>query len=300
MYERITSNKWKSVLLVLLALAFAAGLGYLFGQLFHFGIGGVVVAVAIAVVMSLVSYRFGDKMVLAASGAKLASPEEHPRLHNVVDGLVIAAGIPKPKVYVINEAAPNAFATGRKPENSSIAVTTGLMEIMTRVELEGVIAHELSHVKNRDILFGTLVATLVGVIVLMSDFMRRWFFWGGARAGNRDKGGGAVAGVLLVLGLVMSILAPIMAQLIRLAVSRKREYLADADGALLTRYPPGLASALKKIAASPNAIRTANNATAHLWFSQPSRLAGDGHSRLERLFSTHPPIEERIKALEDM
>jgi heat shock protein HtpX len=300
LYEQIARNRWKSVLLVLVVLLVAAGLGYLFGLLFNFGVAGVVVALLIAAGMSFASYRFGDRIVLRASRARLVTPEEHPRLHNIVEGLCIAAGIPKPAVYVIPEKAPNAFATGRDPEHASIAVTEGLLETLNRVELEGVIAHELSHVKNRDILVGTLVATLVGVVVLLADWMRRAFFWGGGRRGDRDRGGGGFGIILVIVALVLSILAPLMAQLIRFAVSRKREYLADADGALLTRYPPGLAAALRKIAASPNQMRVANNATAHLWFSQPSRKPGEGVSRLERLFSTHPPIEERIRILEEM
>lgn len=300
MYEQIARNKWKSVLLVFLALLVAAGFGWLFGLLFGYGVAGVVVALLIAAGMSFVSYRYGDRIVLRASKARPATPEQHARLHNIVDGLCIAAGIPKPAVYVIPEQAPNAFATGRNPEHASIAVTEGLLEQLNRVELEGVIAHELSHVKNRDILVGTLVATLVGVVVLLADWMRRAFFWGGGRRGDRDRGGSGLGIVLVVAALVLSILAPIMAQLIRLAVSRKREYLADADGALLTRYPPGLAAALRKIAASTNQMRVANNATAHLWFSQPSRTPGEGVSRLERLFSTHPPIGERIRILEQM
>lgn len=299
MYEQITRNKWKSVLLVLVVLLAAAGLGYLFGWLFQFGMAGVVVALLIAAGMSFASYRFGDRIVLRASRARPATQEEYPRLHNIVEGLCIAAGIPKPAIYVIPEQAPNAFATGRNPEHSSIAVTEGLLETLNRVELEGVIAHELSHVKNRDILVGTLVATLVGVIVLLADWMRRAFFWGGGRR-DRGRGGGGLAIVFVVVALVLSILAPLMAQLIRFAVSRKREYLADASGALLTRYPPGLAAALRKIAASSNQMRIANNATAHLWFSQPSRKPGEGVSRVERLFSTHPPIEERIRILEGM
>jgi heat shock protein HtpX len=300
LYEQIARNRWKSVLLVFLALLVAAGFGWLFGLLFGYGVAGVIVALLIAAGMSFVSYRYGDRIVLRASKARPATPEQHARLHNIVDGLCIAAGIPKPAVYVIPEQAPNAFATGRNPEHASIAVTEGLLEQLNRVELEGVIAHELSHVKNRDILVGTLVATLVGVVVLLADWMRRAFFWGGGRRGDRDRGGSGLGIVLVVAALVLSILAPIMAQLIRLAVSRKREYLADADGALLTRYPPGLAAALRKIASSTNQMRVANNATAHLWFSQPSRTPGEGVSRLERLFSTHPPIGERIRILEQM
>jgi heat shock protein HtpX len=298
-YEQIARNRWRSVLLVLLVLTLAVGFGYLFGLLLDFGWAGAIVALVIALVMSVVSYRYGDKVVLRVSRARPATREEHARLLNVVEGLAIASGVPMPKVYVIPEPAPNAFATGRDPEHASIAVTQGLMDTLNRVELEGVVAHELSHVKNRDILVGTLVATLVGVVVLLAAWMRRAFFWGGRRAGRGEKGA-PVAAVLFVVGLVLSVLAPIGAQLIQLAVSRRREYLADADGALMTRYPPGLASALRKIAGSPNQMRVANEATAHLWLNQPSRVPGEGVSRWERLFSTHPPIAERIRILEEM
>jgi heat shock protein HtpX len=259
---------------------------------------GLVLALGIAAVASFSSYRYGDRLVLRVSRARPATREEFPKLHNIVEGLCIAAGMPVPAIYVIPEPAPNAFATGRDPEHASIAVTQGLLETLSRVELEGVLAHELSHVKNRDILVGTLTATLVGVVVLLAGWMRWGLFWGGGR--GRDRGGGGGNPIILVVALVAMILAPLGAQLIRFAVSRRREYLADADGALLTRYPPGLAGALRKIADSANTMRVANNATAHLWFSQPSRAVGEGHSRVERLFSTHPPIEDRIKALEEM
>jgi heat shock protein HtpX len=296
-YEQIARNKWRSFLLIFGVMVLAAGLGYLFGYLFNGGLIGLVLALGIAVVASFSSYRYGDRLVLRVSRARPADPEQYPKLHNVVDGLCIAAGLPKPAVYVIPEQAPNAFATGRDPEHASIAVTEGLLEMMNRVELEGVIAHELSHVKNRDILVGTLAATLVGVVVLLAGWMRWGLFFGGGR--DRDRGGGAFP-ILAIIAILAAVLAPLGAQLIRLAVSRRREYLADADGALLSRYPPGLASALRKIAGAENTMRVANNATAHLWFSQPSRAVGEGHSRVERLFSTHPPIEERIKALEEM
>ena len=304
MYEQITRNRIRSALLILGALVLAGGLGYLFGYLFGGGVLGLIVALVIAAVMSFASYRYGDRIVLRASRARPASPEEYPKLHNIVEGLCIAAGLPKPAIYVIPEQAPNAFATGRDPEHASVAVTQGLLAMMNRVELEGVLGHELSHVKNRDMLVNTLAATLVGVVVLIAGWMRWGLFWGGMGRG-RDRGGGGGGGnpialVLLVLTLVAMILAPLAAQLIRFAVSRRREYLADADGALLTRYPPGLAGALRKIAAAPNTMRVANNATAHLWFSQPSRAVGEGHTRVERLFSTHPPIEERIRILEEM
>ena len=299
MYEQISRNRWRSVFLIIGVLVLAAGIGYLFGYLFQAGPFGLVLALGIAAVGSWSSYMYGDKLVLRVSRARPASREEYPKLHNIVEGLCIAAGMPVPKIYVIPEQAPNAFATGRNPERASIAVTEGLLQTLNRVELEGVIGHELSHVKNRDILVGTLTATLVGVVVLLAGWMRWGLFWGGGRGRDRGGGGGGNA-ILLVLALVAMILAPLAAQLIRFAVSRRREYLADADGALLTRYPPGLAAALRKIAASSNTMRVANDATAHLWFSQPSRAVGEGHSRVERLFSTHPPIEERIKALEEM
>lgn len=298
MYEQITRNKVRSVLLILAALILAGGLGYLFGYLLGGGVFGLVVALGIAAVMSFASYRYGDRIVLRVSRARPADPQQYPQLHNVVEGLSIAAGMPKPALYVIPEQAPNAFATGRNPEHASVAVTEGLLQMLNRVELEGVLAHELSHVKNRDMLVNTLAATLVGVVVLLAGWMRWGLFWGGGR--GRDRGGGGAFPIFLIIGLVAAILAPLGAQLIRFAVSRRREFLADADGALLSRYPPGLASALRKIGAAPNTMRVANNATAHLWFSQPSRAVGEGHSRVERLFSTHPPIEERIRILEEM
>jgi heat shock protein HtpX len=258
--------------------------------------------VALAVVLSLGSFFGGDRLVLASTRAREVTPQEQPRLHNIVEGLAIAAGIPKPKVYVIPEQAPNAFATGRNPEHSSVAVTEGLLSTMNRVELEGVIGHELSHVVDRDILIGTLVATLVGAVVLISEFFMRSWWWGGVR-GRRggDRSGGGIEAIIFALGLALLILAPIIGQIVRLAVSRQREFLADAQGALLTRYPPGLASALRKIgAASGIPMHSANNATAHLWLNQPSRIQGEGMGPLEKLFNTHPPIEERIRRLEEM
>ena len=287
--------------IVLGALVFAGGLGYLFGLLLNVGIAGLIVALLIAAGMSYYSYLYGDRLVLRASRARPVTHEEEPRLHNIVEGLALAAGLPKPAVYVVPEAAPNAFATGRDPEHSSIAVTRGLLDTMNRVELEGVIGHEMSHVRDRDILLGTIVATLVGAVVLIAEFMLRWFWWGGGRLGRgRDREGGEGFLILVALGLVFAILAPFFAQIIKLAMSRRREYLADAEGALLTRYPPGLASALRKIAADTTPMRVANNATAHLWLNQPSRIPGESSHWWENLFSTHPPIQERIRILEEM
>jgi heat shock protein HtpX len=302
-HEQIAANKRKTFLLIVLAIAFTGAIGWLIGFLwFNGGTVGLVIAVVLALVLSLSSYFFGDKAVLASTRARKVTPEEEPRLHNVVEGLAIAAGVPKPQVYVVPEMAPNAFATGRDPEHSSIAVTQGLLDIMNRVELEGVIGHEMSHVLDRDILVGTVVATVVGAAILLSEiFTRTWFFGGGGR--RRDSGGGDAGILYLVLfavGIVLLILAPLAGQLIKLSVSRNREYLADAQGVLLTRYPPGLISALEKIGAAPHAMRAANNATAHLWLDQPSRIPGQQTSTIERLFSTHPPIQERIRRLQEM
>jgi heat shock protein HtpX len=300
-YEQIARNKRRTVVLVVLMLVLFVGVGYALGLLFQAGVAGLVIALVVALLMAIGSYRYGDRLVLASTRAKEVTPEEEPRLHNIVEGLSIAAGIPKPRVYVVPEKAPNAFATGRDPEHSSVAVTQGLLDMMNRVELEGVVAHELSHVVDRDILVGTIVATFVGAVVLVAEFMLRWFFWGGfgGRRGD-DRGGNPVTAIAAGLAIALLILSPIFAQLIKFAVSRRREYLADAQGAMLTRYPPGLASALKKIAVAPHAMRSANNATAHLWLDQPSRVEGERMGFLEKLFSTHPPIQDRIRILEEM
>jgi heat shock protein HtpX len=302
-HEQIAANKRKTVLLIILAVVFTGLIGWVIGFLFFKGgTVGLVLAVGLALALSLGSYFFGDKVVLTSTGAKKVTPEQEPRLHNVVEGLAIAAGVPKPEVYVVPEMAPNAFATGRDPQHSSIAVTQGLLQIMDRVELEGVIGHEMSHVLDRDILIGTVVATVVGAAILLSEIFTRTWFWGGGRRNNNSGGGdaGIIGLVLFALGIFLLILAPLAGQLIKLSVSRNREYLADAQGVLLTRYPPGLISALQKISAAPHAMRAANNATAHLWLDQPSRVPGDDTSSLERLFSTHPPIQDRIKRLQEM
>ena len=304
MHEQIAANKRKTVLLFVVAIAFTALIGYAIGFVFfQGGVVGVVLATILAVALSLGSYFAGDRIVLASTGAREVSAEQEPRLHNIVEGIAIAAGVPKPRVYVVPEQAPNAFATGRDPEHSSIAVTQGLLDIMNRVELEGVIGHEMSHVLDRDILVGTVVATVVGAAVLMSEFFTRSWFWSGGRMGGRREGGdggGIIVLVLFAVGIVLLILAPLAGQLIKLSVSRNREYLADAEGVLLTRYPPGLISALEKIRDAPHAMRSANNATAHLWLEQPSRVPGQETSTMEKLFSTHPPIEERIQRLKEM
>jgi heat shock protein HtpX len=300
MYEQIASNRRRTWLLIAGAFLLLGLIGYVLGWMANAGPVGLVIALIVAGVMSIGSYRFGDRVVLASARAREVTAADQPRLHNIVEGLSIAAGTPKPRVYVIPERALNAFATGRDPEHSSIAVTEGLLEGLNRVELEGVIGHELAHVVDRDILVGTVVATLAGSVILLSEFFMRSWWWGGLRKG-RDSGGGAAGAALFAVGIVLLILAPLFAQVIRFSVSRQREYLADAQGALLTRYPPGLASALRKIgAASGIPMRSANNATAHLWLHQPSRLEGERVGALEKLFSTHPPIEDRIRRLEEM
>lgn len=302
MYEQIASNKRRTWLLMAGAVLLLAAVGYVLGLLFAAGPAGLVIAVVIAIFMSVGSYLYGDRVVLASVRAREVGPQDQPRLHNVVEGLSIAAGTPKPRVYVIPERAPNAFATGRDPEHSSVAVTQGLLETMNRVELEGVVGHELAHVVDRDILLGTILATLVGAVVLISEFFMRTWWWGGigGRRGGDSRGGGA-DGILFMIGFLFLVLAPIAASVIRLAVSRQREYLADAQGALLTRYPPGLASALRKIEASAGIpMHSANNATAHLWLNQPSRIEGERMGPFEKLFATHPPIAERVRRLEEM
>jgi heat shock protein HtpX len=301
-YEQIASNKRRTWLLMAGAVLLLAAVGYVLGMLFATGPAGLVIAVAIAVLMSIGSYLYGDRVILASTRAKEVGQQEEPRLHNIVEGLAIAAGTPKPRVYVIPERALNAFATGRDPEHSSIAVTQGLLEAMNRVELEGVVGHEMAHVVDRDILLGTVLATLVGAVVLVSEFFMRAWWWGGVggRRGSDSRGGGGDA-IMFMIGFLFLVLAPIAGSVIRLAVSRQREYLADAQGALLTRYPPGLVGALRKIQASAGIpMHAANNATAHLWLNQPSRIEGDRMGPVEKLFATHPPIEERIRRLEEM
>lgn len=253
------------------------------------------IAVAFSIIMNVGSYWYSDKLVIKMTGAVPANMNEHRELINVVENLSITAGLPMPKVYVVNDAAPNAFATGRDPEHAVVAATTGLLSILNRTELEGVMAHELAHVGNRDMLVSTVAVVLAGFVAIAADMLMRSMFWGG---GDRDNKAGAV---FLVLGIIGIILAPIAAQMIQMAISRKREYLADASGAMLTRYPEGLASALEKISSHSQPMRRANNATAHLFISDPfgneKRTIGQ---RISNLFQTHPPAADRIKILRGM
>jgi heat shock protein HtpX len=297
MYEQISRNKWKSFFLILFFLALIFALTWLFGELTGFGPYGIILAVVIAVGMTFGSYYASDKIVLAISRAKPVQKKDYPYLYNVVEGLAIAAGLPKPRCYIIEDTAPNAFASGRNPQNSVIVVTTGLLQKLNRVELEGVIAHEMSHIKNYDVLVQTLAVVMVGVVALLSDWILRSFIWGGGRRRTKDRGRGSGAEIFVIVGLVMAVLSPIIAQLLRMAVSRKREFLADASGAMLTRYPPGLASALRKISADKEPLEAANKATAHLYIVNPLL---EYRGRVNKLFSTHPPTAERIAALEKM
>lgn len=296
MYEQITSNKVKSFLLVLFFVAFIFLLVWVFEELTGWGRGGFILALAISVVMAVGGYYYSDRIVLAISRARPVTREEFPYLYHTVEGLAIAAGLPAPRCYVIEDTAPNAFATGRNPKNSVICVTTGLLQKMNRLELEGVLAHEMSHIKNYDVLLQTVAVVMVGVVALLSDWMLRSLWWGGGRRKGRERSGNAGA-ILLLVGIVLAILSPLVAQLMQLAISRRREYLADASAAMLTRYPAGLASALRKIAADPEPLEAANKATAHLYIVNPLKNIG---GKVNRLFSTHPPIEARIAALEKM
>ena len=279
-----------------------AALVWAVNLLLGYGVAGLVIALAIAGASSLFAYWKSDAVALRMSRARPADPVEYARLHNLVEGLCIAAGLPKPRVYVIDDPAPNAFATGRDPRHAAIAVTTGLLEKMNRVELEGVLAHELSHVKNYDILVSTLAVTMVGVIVLLSDWTLRFLWWGGGRRrGGRDNGGGPAA-ILAIVGFVLLLLSPLFAQLMQFAVSRRREALADVSGVSLTRYPPGLISALEKLREDTTVVHSSSRATAHLWIESPlARDPSEGRlSRINRLFDTHPPLEERIAALKEL
>jgi len=301
LYEQISRNKWKSAGLVAFFVVFIFVLVWFFEYVTGWGKGGLVLAVLVAMGSAAVGYYSSDKIVLGISRARPVSKDEFPYLYNVVEGLAIAAGIPAPKCYVIDDTAPNAFAAGRKPETAVICVTTGLLEKLNRVELEGVIAHEMSHIKNYDVRLQTLVVVMAGVVALLSDWMLRSFMWGGGgrRRGRSRSGSGGAEGLLVLAGLALAVLSPLVATIIQLAVSRKREFLADASGAMLTRYPAGLASALRKISADAEPLEAANKATAHLYIVNPLKnLKGGGG--VNRLFSTHPPIEERIAALEKM
>ncbi|MFA4887249.1 MAG: M48 family metalloprotease [Candidatus Nanoarchaeia archaeon] len=287
-YKEIASNKRKSYILISLFIVGIIFFGYLLGAFFGNIYAGVFIAFLISMIFTLIGYYSGDSLVLQISGARPATKREFPYLINTVEGLALAAGLPLPKVYVIDDPNPNAFATGRDEQHASIAATTGLLNLMNRTELEGVLAHEMSHIKNYDVRFMTFVTIFAGIVVLLSDFFVRGFFFS---SGDSDNRPGAV---FLVVGIILAILTPVFAQLIKLSISRKREFLADASGAQLSRHPEGLANALKKLKEYKGpGLKTANKATAHLYISNPFKNAS-------RFFSSHPPLEERIKKLEAM
>lgn len=289
LYTHQSANKYKTWVLMTTFFLVVIGLGWFFSWTYD-SPGILVFAVAFSIIMNIFSYWYSDKIVLKISGAQEVSESSHPDLYDIVENLAITAGLPMPKLYVINEPAPNAFATGRNPEHAAVAVTTGLLQRLDRTELEGVIAHELAHIGNRDILISTVVVVLVGFVALISDmFLRAQLFGFG---GNRNRGGW-----IALIGLVLALLSPLIASLIRLAISRKREFLADASGALLTRYPEGLARALEKISSYKGEMKRANHATAHLYISNPFGGREEKTGFLTRLFMTHPPVEERIAAL---
>ena len=301
MYEQIASNKRRSAALIFGFVLLLVLVGVVVGQLIGGGPTASIVALVIAAVMAFTSYWKSDSIALAVSRAVPADPTTYQRLHNLVEGLCIAGGLPKPKVYVINDPAPNAFATGRNPQHAAIAVTTGLLEKMNRVELEGVVAHELSHIRNYDILVSTIAVTLVGSIALMTDLAIRMMWWNGGRTsreGDRSNGSNPLA----LFGFVLLILAPIIAKAMQAAVSRQRETLADVSACQMTRYPPGLISALEKLRADQTATHSASMATAHMWIEQPLSGVSDGGklSFFHRMFDTHPPLDDRIALLKDL
>jgi heat shock protein HtpX len=301
LYTHSDSNKRKTFFLMSGFFIFVMILGYIFSYAMD-NPGILVFAVLFSIISSFISYWWSDKIVLAMSDAKEVKFEDNKELYRLVENLCITAGLPLPKIYIINDTAPNAFATGRDPKHAVVAVTTGLLAKLERSELEGVIAHELSHIGNRDILLATIVTVLVGVVVLLADWFRRWAFWGGH--GRREgRGDGKIAALMMVLAIVFSILAPIFAYMMQFAISRKEEFRADADGALLTRYPEGLARALEKIAYDREPLEVANRATAHLYIASPFKTDVRGNKKpgfFAKAFMTHPPIEDRVAALRGM
>jgi heat shock protein HtpX len=297
-YKEISRNKRKTFFLLFAFVLLIALVALAFNILLGFGLVGVVIAVVVAGGMAFFSYFYSDRVALAASRAKPADGPEYRRYHNLVEGLCIAAGLPKPRLYVVEDPSPNAFATGRNPKHAALAVTTGLLQMMNRVELEGVIAHELAHVKNYDILVSTVAVTAVGAIALISDLGLRFMWFGGRRDDSNNNPLGAV---IAILALVLLVLAPFIAMLMQFAVSRNRELLADASGVQLTRYPPGLISALEKLKTDKAVVHHATRATAQMWIESPlDREEGHKGSKLNRAFDTHPPLEERIRILKEM
>lgn len=306
MYEQIASNRAKTVFIIIGFIAFITAVGFAVGYYvdYRYGISSsysilfMVFALILAIIMSFSSYYYSDKIVLGLTRARPISREENPQIYYMVEGLSIAAGLPMPRIYMIEDEGMNAFTTGRNPQNSVIVFTRGLLDNLDDEELKGVISHELSHVKNYDILLGTIVVILVGMITIISNIILRSFIFGGrGRRSDRSSGGGILTLIFLIVGIALLILSPIIATLIRLAISRNREFLADSTGALVSRYPAGLANALKKIS-KHSEVRTASSATAHLFIANP--FGSKSKVMFSNLFNTHPPTEERIRRLESM
>lgn len=294
-YEQVDRNKTRSLIIMALFIAFITIVVWVFSQAFGYGLGTTGMALIIAGLFSFASYWWSDKIILTISGARPASKKQDFNFFTVCENLAMTSQTPMPKLYVIEDSAPNAFATGRDPDHAVICATTGLLQKLDRTELEGVVAHELSHVRNYDIRLMSLVTILIGMVTLLAD----WFLHGIRFRDNDDRGSGQLQTFFMIAGLIMAILSPIIGQLIQLAISRRREFLADASGSLLTRYPEGLARALEKIAKDPEPLEAANKATAHLYIVSPFK-GKHASGWLMGLFNTHPPVEERIKALRGM
>lgn len=296
-YSQINGNKMRTWVIMILFTVFITTVVYVYAKAVGSGLSLAGFALILSGIMSFTSYYYSDKVILGMSKAQAVQKKDNPTLYRIVENLAIGNGIPTPKVYVIDDSAPNAFATGRDPNHAVVCVTTGILEKLNKAELEGVIAHELSHVKNFDIRLMSIVVVLVGLVTLLADFFMRSLWWGGSR--RDDRGSSSTQGIFLLVGIILAILSPIIATLIQLAISRKREFLADASGALLTRYPEGLASALEKIAKDKEPLEVANNATAHLFIANPFK-GKEVTNWFAGLFNTHPPIEERIRILRSM
>lgn len=299
-YSQISANKTKTWLIIILFVVFVTTIVFIYGKASGYGLSFAGIGLIISGIIGFSSYYYSDKMILGMSGAKQIQKKDNPILFRTVENLCIGAGIPLSKIYIIEDSAINAFATGRDPKHAVICVTTGILERLSKVELEGVIAHELSHVRNYDIRLMAIVVILVGLVALLADFFMRSLWYGGGRKRESREGSGNAQAIFLLIGIVLAILSPLIATLIQLAVSRKREFLADASGALLTRYPEGLASALEKISQDKEPLEAANNATAHLYISNPFKIKSSSGHWFANLFNTHPPIDERIKILRSM
>ena len=301
MYDQVAQNKRRSAAIVIGFVLFTTLVLAVILWLLNLGFIGVGIAAIVAIASAWGAYWKSDQIALKMSRAVPADEHTYARLHNLVEGLCIASGLPKPRIYVIDDVAPNAFATGRNPKHAAIAVTTGLLDMMTRVELEGVLAHELSHIKNDDILVATLAVTMVGMITLAADISVRMMWWNGGRRGRNDNEGGA-APFLAIFGIALLVLSPLLAKLMQMSVSRSRESLADVSAIEMTRYPPGLISALEKLRDDTTVVHSASRATAHLWIEAPiARDEEEGRmSKWNRLFDTHPPLEDRIAALREL